>query len=122
TFDGNPVVFVVSRSVGEEADMVSRDLAAIAILLQKPVETFAHQRACAVPGVLRNQEDCRRALCKQIVRLTFRWKALLFQLLTHLDGGFQLTACFGAGRRGRKAADLSIVIAVMTGERKIEDV
>ena len=118
----NPVVVVVARGVGDEANVLRRRLALVAPLLQKGVQPLAHQRAGAVARLLRDQEDGGSALQVQKVRLALGRKALALQLCTRAQGRFQLPAARRAGRRPGQRRDLRVGVAVVAGDRQIEAV
>ena len=88
--DGDPVIAVVTRRVGQKTDVVGRRLAFVAPFLEEGVKPLAHQRTRAVTRILRNQEDGGKALHPQKVGVAFRREAFLFELRPGVQRGFQL--------------------------------
>src|ERR1017187_9305111 len=104
--DRDPVVAVVACGVGDETDMVGRGLAAVAPLFKERIKALAHQRASAMAGVLRDEEDRRRAFHALKIDVAFELEAFLDELSFCAERRFKLPAVRHSGRRRGKRRGL----------------
>ena len=111
-FDADPMSPVVARCVGQEANMIGRDAAAVSPLLEQLIKLPTHQRTDGVARLFRDEERRRR-----IVE-----NAFLLHLRLDAQGRLELAARGRARRHGRNGGDLRIGIAVVTEQRKVEGV
>ena len=62
TVERNPVAAVVARGVSQEADVIGRNLAFVAVLFEERVKPLTDERAGTVTGFLGNHPQARSAL------------------------------------------------------------
>src|SRR5580658_5810314 len=114
--DGNPVIAVISRRVGEKADTIRRDSPAISPFFEERFQLCFYQGAGAMTGVFGNHENRRRALRLEKTRLTLGRKTFLGELFSNPDRRFQLTARRRSRLRPGNGSNLRIVVAIVRGE------
>lgn len=102
--------------------MVRTHPSPVSIFLQKCIQLGPNVRTGAVTGILRDQKNGFGTFSPQLVRVAFGSVALALQLLTDLDGGFQLPPRGRSRRRERNGAGSGLILAAMAGQRKIESV